>query len=339
MILSAKNIPSMRAINAKKKTYTAVSFFSGCGGGSTGLKMAGYDVRYANEFVPIAADTYELNAPNTHMDRRDIRLVKAKDVFAITGMAKREIDLVEASPPCKGFSATQARKKGREFGEEVAYSEGIKQRVDDLFFEYARVQKALQSKVFVAENVDGLAKHVNRGMFLEIYEALESCGYKIAAQIIDASMLGVPQKRKRLIIIGVRNDIAAQGYGPVFPKPFKNETHVSEILPHIAKIKTSKGFISAHNPSATVTASDHSIGLTANFSCGGFVEDKKGVQRKYTIDELKRIFTFPEDFQLKGKFIQQWERLGRSHVPLAVYHIAKTIREQILDPYYANGGK
>lgn len=348
MIL-ASNMPSMADINKKAKTakFTAVSFFSGMGGGSIGMKMAGYSVRYANEFVPVASDVYDANSGGLKIDRRDIRKVTAKSVYALSKIPKGEIDLIEASPPCKAFSSTQARKQGRDFGEEVDYSEGIKQRVDDLFFEFCRVLKHLQGKVFIAENVPGLVKAINRGYFVEIHEALTNCGYNVQAVVIDPSRLGVPQKRERLIFMGIRNDLYKAGFRHAWPKPSKHETTVQECLPHIERIKTTRGYSHAKSPSPTITASDHSIGETANFSCGGFVETNEGVSRKYTIDELKVLSSVPKDFvfppqekESKSKhFIRSWERLGRIHVPLQVYHIASEIRKNILEPYYQNKGK
>lgn len=346
--LNASCMPSVAAINkrAKGSKFLAVSFFSGMGGGSLGLKMAGFDVRYANEFVPVAADVYEANSL-IKVDRHDIRKVTAKRVLRMSGIPAGEIDLIEASPPCKAFSSTQARKQGRDFGQEVDYSEGIKQRVDDLFFEFCRVLKLLKPKTFMAENVPGLIKAVNRGYFVEIHEALTKCGYKVEASVIDPSRLGVPQKRERLIFMGVRNDLHKQGYKVVWPKPHKYETTVQECLPHIARVKTTRGYISAKIPSPTITASDHSIGETANFSCGGYVETMDGETRKYTIDELKVLSSVPADFKFPRQpkesdnkhFQRSWERLGRIHAPLQVYHLAKSIRENIIEPLHAAKGK
>jgi DNA (cytosine-5)-methyltransferase 1 len=338
----------MAKINAfsKKAKYTAVSFFSGMGGASIGMKMAGFKVVYANEFVPVAADAYEANS-NIKVDREDVRKVDAKRVYKLSGIKPGELDLLEGSPPCKAFSSTQARKKGKDFGNEVDYSEGIKQRVDDLFFEFCRILKQMQPKVFIAENVPGLVKAINRGYFVEIHKALADCGYYVQAVVIDPSRLGVPQKRERLILQGVRNDLVKAGFMPAWCKPAKYETTVQECLPHIERIKSTRGYIHARTPSPTITASDHSIGETANFSCGGYCEDNKGKTRKYTIDELKVLSSVPSDFVFprqeketdKKHFQRSWERLGRIHVPLQVYHITKAIREQIIEPFYLNKGK
>lgn len=328
-------MPSMGKINAKKKKYTAFSFFSGTGGSSTGLKMAGFAVLYANEFVPNALHNYRLNAPDTVVDKRDIRKVRGPELLKKFGLKRGQLDLLEGSPPCKAFSHAQARKGGDDFGKVIPYSEGVKQRVDDLFFEQIRLIEYLKPRTISLENVDGLARHVNRGILIEVIEKLEDAGYVVEARILDGAFLGVPQHRRRLIIVGVRKDIVKKlGVHPVFPKPNKREATVAEHLPHIVKIRTPRGFESANQAYGTITASDHSIGYTALFSNGAWVETKDGTRRRFTIGELKRMFSFPDDFKLEGSFIQQFERLGRSHLPMQMYRVASMIAKEILEPWH-----
>jgi DNA (cytosine-5)-methyltransferase 1 len=320
---------TMANVNAKKKKYTAVSTFSGCGGSSLGYKMAGFKMLWANEFIPAAQDTYEANHIGTYLDKRDIRKVKPEEILKKIGLKKGELDLFDGSPPCSAFSTAGARDKG--WGTVKKYSDS-KQRVDDLFYEYIRILKGLQPKVFVAENVPGLASGKAKGYFVEIFRLLQGAGYVVEARILDASQLGVPQARKRLIFVGVRKDLKMK---PVFPQPLSRVISVNDVCPNIAYIKTKKDgqmkYVPANIPSPTITASDSTNSETAQFSCGGFIETQDGEQRKYKISELKKIFTFPPDFELTGKFEQKWERLGRSVPPMFMYHVAKTIGKEILD--------
>lgn len=332
---TALTVPSMAEINKLKKKYTAISLFSGCGGSSTGHKLAGFDVLYANEFIPAAQDTYRANHVKTFLDDRDVRTVEAKDILKKIGLKKGELDLMDASPPCSAFSTAGKREEG--WGETKKYSDDAEQRVDDLFFEFVRLLKGIMPKVFVAENVDGLIKGVARGYFVEIFNALQACGYRVEARVINASYLGVPQARKRLIFVGVRNDL---NMDPVYPRPRKRALTIREVLPNVRYIKTkSQGmltYVPSTVPSPTITASDGLTSETAGFSCGGFVEDKSGARRKYTIRELRKVFGYPEDFKLTGTFEQRWERLGRSVPPLMMYAISRTVLEKILDPYHAS---
>lgn len=242
--------------------------------------------------------------------------------------------MLDGSPPCLAFSV--AGKGSQKWGKEVLYSEGVRQQVDDLFFEFARLVKQIQPKTFVAENVVGLSHKKNLGYLKQIMQSLKTCGYEVKAKIVDPAQLGAPQRRSRLILIGIRSDIY-KNMNPkvdVFPKPTANIVTVRDVLPNIVRVRASvdghNGFVCAYRPSATIVASDHTTSLTARFSCGGWIEDTVGEQRKYTIDELKKIFTFPPDFHLPGTFEQQWERLGRSHLPLATYHIGKRLIETVL---------
>jgi DNA (cytosine-5)-methyltransferase 1 len=101
-----------------------------------------------------------------------------------------------------------------------------------MFFDYIRLLDGLQPKVFVAENVSGLVKGAAKGFFLEILAGLKACGYRVEARTLDAQWLGVPQRRRRVIFIGVRNDL---GLAPAFPKPLKYRYLLKEALPWIRK--------------------------------------------------------------------------------------------------------
>lgn len=343
-IFTAETVPSVAAINARKKTFVAASTFSGCGGSSLGLKMAGFDVRYASEFIASAAATYRLNASkSTRLDTRDIRKTRPEDVLRACGVKKGELDLLDGSPPCSSFSTASAHKGVDNYVKPKRYSDGVWQRVDDLFFEFTRILRGVKPKVFVAENVPGLLNSINRGQFLAIMAEFKKCGYVVDAAVIDASLLGVPQRRKRLIFVGVRSDLARRGFSPVFPRPLASTLTVRDVLPHITAIRVPaesatkdgalvvrRNYVDSTMPSPTITANDGLATDLARLSCGGWVETRKGERRKYTIPELKRVFGYPRDFRIVGKFHQQWERLGRSHAPLQMYYIAATIAEQIL---------
>jgi len=197
--------------------FKVVSTFSGCGGVCLGLEMAGYEVLWANEFIEAARDTYKENHPGVILTGEDIRTIKGKDILEAIGLERGELDLLEGSPPCASFSTAGSLDKG--WGRVKTYSDSA-QRSDDLFFEYSRIIEELYPKVFIAENVSGLVKGKAIGYFKEILRDLKSKGYTVEARLLDASYLGVPQARQRLIFVGVRNDLVEKfGVKPVFPKP------------------------------------------------------------------------------------------------------------------------
>lgn len=221
--------------------YNVVSTFSGCGGSCLGFEMAGFKVRWASEFIPAAQEVYRLNHSGVPLDTQDIREVSPEAVLAASGLKAGELDVMEGSPPCASFSMAGKRAKG--WGEVKQYSD-TKQRTDDLFWEYARLVKALQPKVFVAENVAGLVRGVAKGYFKRILAELKACGYNVQCRILDAQWLGVPQARQRTIFIGVRNDL---GLDPAFPKPLGYRYSVRDALPWIVTAELANGMESIGN--------------------------------------------------------------------------------------------
>lgn len=338
--------------------FHVVSTFSGAGGSCLGYRMAGYKVLWANEFVESAQEVYKLNHPSSYLDRRDIRVIEPSDILQTIGLNKGEIDIFDGSPPCASFSTAGARDRG--WGKEKQYSDK-KQRTDDLFHEYIRLLRGLQPKVFVAENVKGLVTGKAKGHFKIFLQEMKKEGYRVKASVLDSSLLGVPQKRERLIFIGVREDLELE---PVFPKPMNFRYTVKDAfedlpddndiqaiqLREVAKkyqwgkwlqkiprnppkvikgsaIHPRKSYfnlsrLSYYKPSDTICQMNGSDSASGN--CHP-IED-----RKLTIHELKRISGFPDDFKVVGSFSQQWERLGRAVPPPMMCAIAKTIENEIL---------
>jgi DNA (cytosine-5)-methyltransferase 1 len=345
-------VPSMDEIRALPwNGFTAASTFSGCGGSSLGYRMAGFRVAWASEFIPAAAETYRANAgPSTILDMRDIREVTASDVLSALGMEAGQLDLLDGSPPCASFSTAGKREAG--WGKVKAYSD-TKQRTDDLFFEYARLLDGIRPRVFVAENVSGLVKGTAKGYFKLVLARLREYGYKVEARVLDASWLGVPQARQRLIFVGVRDDL---GVSPVFPKPLPYQYTVRDALPEItgptmrdpetgADISIERYAIGREwerlrpggksdkylsliraNPGApfpTVTTQGQ-----LNAACPVHWAEC----RKLTLGELRRLGGFPDDFALTGTFVQRWERIGRAVPPVMMATIATVVRDRILAP-------
>lgn len=345
------NVPSMKEIEAiPHNGYNVVSTFSGAGGSCLGYRMAGYRVLWANEFVKAAQEVYKANHPDSILNTSDIREITGDDIRAAIGDI--EIDILDGSPPCAAFSTAGKGSKG--WGQVKDYSD-TKQRVDDLFFEYARILRDLQPRVFVAENVSGLVKGKAKGYFKLILQELKDCGYEVKASLLNAMWLGVPQARERLIFVGVRQDVIDKiGTGISFhptPLPYfytvgdawSNELPIEQ-APSLDGYKVgtlwrqiepgqhhSRRFslfkISRGKPCATIQQ------RMANANGSPFMGASctHDIECRYlTIPELKRICAFPDDFILPGTYAQQWERLGRAVPPVMMQAIAANIQEQIL---------
>jgi DNA (cytosine-5)-methyltransferase 1 len=317
-------IPSMQEIERLPGNgFVAASTFSGAGGSCLGYRMAGFDVRWANEFIPAAADTYRLNHPGAILDTRDVREVKGSDILKSIGIGVGDLDLFDGSPPCASFSHIGIKEKG--WKREKQYSDTT-QRVDDLFFEYCRLVGEVLPKVFVAENVAGLARGISKGYFLRILKTLRGLGYQVEARILDAQWLGIPQRRPRLIFIGVRDDLGLQ---PAFPSPFPFKYTVADALPHIVKVKHGPDWRGSDRPAGTIVQSGLRTSLQGTFSSDWVVDRDQNV-RRWTIDEVRVLQGFPADFQLTGNQGRQWERMGRAVPPPMMCQIAGTIRDEVL---------
>ena len=353
-------VPSMKEIEEIPwNGYNVVSTFSGGGGSCLGYRMAGYHVLWANEFVEEAQRTYRANHPGTILDTRDIRQVKPEEILEAIHMKPGELDLFDGSPPCCAFSTAGKREKG--WGKVRDYSDGKSQQIENLFFEYIRILDGLQPKCFIAENVSGLVKGTAIGYFKEFLGQMKACGYRVKAQLLNAKWLGVPQARERLIYIGVRNDLNIE---PVFPHPKKffytlgeafnglpeDREEKDRLIKQFARYNVSKVLarmpknppkpLSGQNfnekgsyfnlrreslycPCTTICQTNGQSGTAGN--CHP-LED-----RKFTIAELKRITSIPDDFILTGNYAQQWERLGRMVPPVMMMNISKTLQTEVLD--------
>lgn len=358
MIKPVYAVPSMADVaNVRGSNgYKVVSTFSGAGGACLGFEMAGFDVVWANEFVEAARDTYRENHPGVILDGRDIREVTGDDILSATGLSAGELDVFEGSPPCASFSTAGSREKG--WGRVKQYSD-TSQRADDLFFEYSRLLGELQPKTFTAENVSGLVKGKAVGYFKEILIDLRSKGYMVEAKVLDASWLGVPQARQRLIFIGVRNDLVDMyGVRPVHPKPMTYRYSCSDVLDidrtkhriiHDTSGQFSEGDVTDRPINTVTTANSHwhvagvvevthdpETSHNIRFDRPSLREIKGGntsliERRKLTLRELRALSSFPDDFVLTGSYAQRWERIGRSVPPFMARAIAETIKTEILD--------
>jgi DNA (cytosine-5)-methyltransferase 1 len=272
-------------------------------------------------------------------------MVKACEILKAINLKPRELDLMDGSPPCASFSVCGSKSSA--WGKVKKYSD-TKQRVDDLFFEYIRLLREIEPKVFVAENVKGLVSGQAKGYFLSILKELKDSGYRVEARVIDFVRLGVPQYRPRLIFIGVRKDL---NMNPVFPKPEEHLVTLKEALDGLVPRVNQEAIdvsedtkqIWHHTPIGKAPK-DTAFNFRRNtwkkpsytvVQSGGDEWIKNIMHpdecRKFYIDELKRICAFPDDFILTGTYEQQYERLGRAVPPLAMYKISKTIQTEILD--------
>jgi DNA (cytosine-5)-methyltransferase 1 len=315
---------------------TVVSLFAGCGGSSLGYSMAGYRELLAVEWDDHAAATFRLNFPNVKVHHGDIAEVDP----AVIGLERGQLDVLDGSPPCQGFSTAGARN--------------LADSRNDLFLQFVRLLVAWQPKAFVMENVSGMIKGKMRLKFVEILAALKQSGYRVEVRLVDASQLGVPQRRQRLVFVGIRNDFTLT---PAYPMPrsgppvtvrdaWRDIGDIGE-PPSIAMDTKSSKIIPLIPPGSNGGKALKALGCKASFfntfrlhwdspactitkswsRCGSPALIHPSENRFPGRRELTRLQSFPDNFEWPGgtTYKQLYARLGNSVPPLMMREIAKTI--------------
>jgi len=315
---------------------TVISVFAGCGGSSLGYGMAGFRELLAIDFDRLACETFAANFPDVPVWQKDVCGISAEEILAFCKIEKGELDVLDGSPPCQGFSLSGKRR--------------VCDLRNDLFREYVRLIDGLRPKAFVMENVRAMAMGSMKGRFREIILALKSLPYRVECRNLNAMWYGIPQSRERLFFIGIRNDLKRKPVWPVHtikrpitieesfrglgntnrPIEASSERHSKSVLDAWHKSKPGQSLRKACKfvgsfQSCRIDKNKVSPTLVAGHRHWHYAEPR------YLTDlELKRICSFPDDFVLAGSKSQRVRLLGNSVMPLQMKAIAETIRERIL---------
>ena len=174
-----------------KRDFTSIELFAGGGGLALGMEKAGFKHVLLNEFDHSACETLRINRPDWNVVEGDIHDIDFTPY-------KGRVDFLSGGFPCQAFSYAGKRL-------------GFEETRGTLFFELARAVKEVQPKVFLGENVRGLLEHDNGRTMKTIKNVIEELGYTlINPRILRALQYNVPQKRERLILIAIRNDLSAK---------------------------------------------------------------------------------------------------------------------------------
>lgn len=170
----------------------AVSLFSGCGGSDAGLINAGFEIVMANDILPYAKEVYEANHPET-----DYVLKNIKEINSFP-----DADILAGCYPCQGFSQGGARQADN--------------KLNYLYKEFARALNYIKPKGFIVENVSGMTSKTFQHLLQDQIKIFSEAGYAVKFKVLNASDYGVAQERKRIFIVGTRNDLECNF---VFPEP------------------------------------------------------------------------------------------------------------------------
>ena len=351
--------------------FNVISTFAGGGGSSTGYRLAGGKILCINEFVKEARNTYAENYPNTPILPDDIKELTGQELLDTANMGVGEVDILDGSPPCSAFSMAGSVVRGGGhkdgYGKTKIYSDGKKvENIEDLFFEFLRVADYIKPKVIIAENVAGLTMGEAKEYYNKITNTFEKIGYDVSSKVLDSSHYGVPQTRKRLIFIAVREDVTSaigltfMNIAGIFPEKFSDAITCGDAFSDLVYDKdeiehlTERFTKGRHyetaskmplDPDKVLTGCDYhpkghhfnmkrisrhkpSPTITASGGCIHWTE-----MRRLALCETQRIMSLPDDFKLTGKWEQKSERMGRMVPPLMMKAIASAIYERVLKPY------
>lgn len=194
----------------------AIDLFSGCGGLTLGLKLAGFRVIGAIETDALAVETYRANHDRIVIWQRDIRKLPVTEVMRHLKLRRGQLDLLAGCPPCQGFS-TMTTLNGQLVRKDPR---------NDLVYEFIRFVRGLRPKAVMMENVPGL---VRKKRFRKVVATLENMGYRCAHDILDAADYGVPQRRRRMILV------AGLGAEIPFGKPARSRNTVRDAIADLAR--------------------------------------------------------------------------------------------------------
>lgn len=306
-----------------ENNLTAVGLFTGCGGSSLGVKLAGFHEKLAIDFDQNSVECHHKNFVDTQCLRLKIDEspengdIRTSEVIRRVIGADLDLDLLQMSPPCQVFSMCNT------LGFDI---EKIKP-----FYDSIQIVTKVRPKVFIIENVRGVLADSRSRIWNELRAILHQSGYTYDFKVLKASDYGVPQERYRLFIVGVRPDLVDMGYLPVFPKPYKIDKRLlsmKNVLPNPPKYFSMSQFTDTLNSSDKIC---HTLTKTPNLK---FYDGIDKEPRKPTIDDLKILSSFPLDFIFPGSYTDAVNRIGNCVPPYLMLAVARAIRVGILDPFY-----
>lgn len=298
-----------------------ISLFSGCGGLDLGFIKAGFKIVYANDFDKEAVESYKHNIGN-HIEHKSIYDVDTSKI--------PDADILIGGFPCLGFTVA----KGKERNLDCDYNQ--------LFQEYARVLNDKQPKYFVVENVTGIksGKEFNDFFHDTILETFKNCGdigYEVEYETLISSTFGVPQNRKRVIILGTRKDLKDKPKFPeysitnkntlrdaIYDLPREYDTNIPNHIGNKHKVKIT-GYVGGRKliwdkPSPTITGRGSRTG-------GAVIHPHPDGHRRLSVRECARIQSFPDDFIFKGSNSACFAQIGNAVPPIMSFFIANQFRE------------
>lgn len=317
------------------------SFFSGAGGLDLGFSNAGFDIVFANDNWEGCWETFEKNH-GLEINKKSITDISPNEIPEVIGFI--------GGPPCQSWSLAGMMK-------------GINDPRGRLFYDYIKLIQAKKPLFFLAENVAGILSPTHRPEFLKIVEAFKNIGYNVSFQLLDAQYYGVPQERKRVIIVGYHEKLGKSFEFPKasllrltlkeaikdLPEPLHakefNKTNGSALkIPNheymnggFSSIYMSRNRVRSWNePSFTIQAGGRHAPIHPqapkmkfiNANKREFVKGSEHLYRRLSVRECARIQTFPDEFIFYYKDVADGYKMIGNAVPVK---FAEAIAEKIME--------
>lgn len=333
------------------RAYTLVETFAGAGGLSLGLENAGFDSVADIELDPTACATLRINRPTWNVIEGDINAIAQMGIrnheqFNFEG----ELDVLSGGYPCQSFSYA-----------------GLRHGLDDtrgtLFYPYSQLLVQLQPKMFIAENVKGLVNHDDGRTLETMIQIFEESGYHVAWNILNAWDYSVAQKRERIVIIGIRNDLFEQqiesfkfpqvhDYRPVLGDILRDvpvsegamypqsKREILDLVPpggcwvdlpdDVARSYMGASYNSGggrRGMARRLAWTEPSLTLTTSPAQKQTERCHPDETRPFTVREYARIQSFPDDWQFVGSLNNQYKQIGNA-VPV---NLAEAIGKSVIN--------
>ena len=330
--------------------YTNIELFAGAGGLALGVEKAGFNTLGLIEFDKDAADTLKKNRPNWNVINDDIANISCLDLEKYFSIKKGELDLLSGGAPCQAFSYAGKRL-------------GLEDARGTLFYHYALFLEKLQPKMFLFENVRGLLTHDHGKTYSTMLDIFTRAGYTIDKQVLNAWNYGVPQKRERLITIGIRNDLVGKTEYR-FPKAHSYKPVLRDVLldcpdgPGVPYGEKKRKIFELVPAGGYWRDIDPAIAKEYMKSCWDMEGGRTGILRRMSLDEPSltvltspsqkqterchplearpftvrenaRCQTFPDDWEFCGNVSAQYKQVGYAVPVNLAYDIAKEIANSL----------
>ena len=323
--------------SSKRSKYNAIELFSGCGGLALGLERSGFNTLKAFDIDPDSINTIKSNRPDWGAEVKDVKELSLKEYRGV-------LDLLAGGFPCQAFSYAGAKL-------------GFADTRGTLYFEFLRLIKEAKPKIFLAENVKGLLSHDNGRTIKVMIEGFKKAGYRVEFKLLKSQFFDVPQKRERVIIVGVRKDLKIKYFFPAENSYFiplrealSNITESEGITYSSAKEKVLAKVPEGGNWRDLPTALQKSY-MGKSFNQGG---GKTGVARRLHMDEpsltltcspsqkqtdrchpietrplnvreYARIQTFPDSWKFSGSTSSKYRQIGNAVPVNLAFHVGRSI--------------